>query len=83
MDRISLMMHARHVKRVWRRRVIGVFIIRDSQTYIKKPRKAPDLPMKYSRIFFLPKNDSLLENILPVIEHSVKNEENVRFPGHF
>jgi len=66
--------------------LIGVFIILDSQTYVKqtakKPQKAPDLPMKYSRMLFPPKNDSLLVNILPVIEHSVKNKENVKFPGH-
>ncbi len=59
-----------------------MFIIRDSPTYEKKPWKAPDLPVKYSRMLFLPQNDSLLKNILPVIEHSVKNKENVKFPGH-
>ena len=26
--------------------------------------------------------DSLIVNMLPVIEHSVKKKENVRFPGH-
>jgi hypothetical protein len=35
--------------------------------------------MKYSRILFLPKNDSLLVDMLPVLEHSVKNEENMQF----
>ena len=49
----------------------------------KKSWKVPDLPMKYSRMISIPKNDSLLENILPVIEHSVKNKENMKFPGHF
>jgi hypothetical protein len=33
-------------------------------------------------MIFLVKNNSLHENILPVIEHSVKNKENVKFPGH-
>ena len=39
--------------------------------------------MKYSRMLFLPQNDTLIVNILPVIEHSVKNKEKVKFPGHF
>jgi len=38
--------------------------------------------MKYSRMLFLPKNDRLIVNILSVIKHSVKNKENVKFPGH-
>jgi len=38
--------------------------------------------MKYSRMLFLPKKDSLIVNILSVIEHSVKNIENVKFPRH-
>jgi hypothetical protein len=37
--------------------------------------------MKYLRMLFPPKNDSLIVNILPVIERSVKNKENVKFPG--
>jgi len=37
--------------------------------------------MKYSRMLFPPKNNSFLVNILPLIKHSVKNKENVRFPG--
>jgi len=35
--------------------------------------------MKYSRMLFLPKNDSFLVNMLPVIENSVKNGENMKF----
>ena len=50
---------------------------------LKKTVKTPDLPMKYSRMLFQPKNDTLLVNILSVIEHSVKNIENVKFPWHF
>jgi len=57
-------------------------LIRDSPTYEKKPCKAHDLPMIYSRMLFLPKNDSFLTNMLPAIEHAVKNKENVKFPGH-
>lgn len=34
--------------------------------------------MKYARMLFPAKNDSLLENILPVIEHPVKNKETVK-----
>jgi hypothetical protein len=34
--------------------------------------------MKYSRILFTIKNDNFLLNILPVIEHPVKNKENVK-----
>jgi hypothetical protein len=37
--------------------------------------------MKYSRMLFLPKNDSLIVNTLAVIEHSVKNKKNVKFQG--
>jgi len=39
--------------------------------------------MKYSRMLFLPKNDSLIVNILSVIEHSGNNKENVKFPECF
>ena len=38
--------------------------------------------MKYARTFFPIKNQSLIINILPAIELSVKNMENVKFPGH-
>jgi len=34
--------------------------------------------MKYARMLFPANNDSLLENILPVIEHPVKNNETVK-----
>jgi hypothetical protein len=37
--------------------------------------------MKYLQMLFPPKNDSLIVNILPVIEHSVNNKKNVKFPG--
>jgi hypothetical protein len=33
--------------------------------------------MKYSRMLFLPKNDSPLVNMLPILEHAVKNNENM------
>ena len=36
--------------------------------------------MKYSRILFPLKNDSLLVNMLPVIEHSVKNIRKGKVP---
>jgi len=39
--------------------------------------------MKCSRMLFLPKNYSLLVNMLPSTEHSVKNKENVKLPSHF
>ena len=34
-------------------------------------------------MLFPAKNDSLLENILPVIEHPVKNKETVKIQGYF
>ena len=34
--------------------------------------------MEYLRMLLPPKNDSLLVKMLPVIEHSVKNIENVK-----
>ncbi len=33
-------------------------------------------------MLFLPKNGSLIVNTLSVIEHSVKNKENVKFLWH-
>ena len=36
--------------------------------------------MKYSRILFPLKNDSLLVNMLPAIEHSVKNIRKGKVP---
>ncbi len=38
----------------------------------KKPLKAHVLPMKYSRMLFLSKYYTLIANILPKMEHSVK-----------
>jgi hypothetical protein len=38
--------------------------------------------MKYSRMLFPTKNDNLIINILPLIEHSVENKKNFNLPDH-
>jgi hypothetical protein len=38
--------------------------------------------MKYSKMHFLPKNDSLLVKMLPAMEHSVNYKENMKFLGY-
>jgi len=59
--------------------MIGKIIIWVLLTYERIPWKTPDLPKKYPQVSFPTKNDSFLTNRLPVIEHPVKNKENVKF----
>jgi hypothetical protein len=40
--------------------------------------KAFALPVKYARLLFPLKNDSLLVNMPPLMEHAVKNEEHMK-----
>jgi len=56
------------------RLLIGEIIIRDSLIY-EKPVKSPDLPLKYSRMIFPPKNNSIIVNILPVIKTLARIEK--------
>jgi hypothetical protein len=58
----------------------GVFIIRDSPTYAKKAAKTSRFAHEIFSNAFPPEKRKPLVNMLPILEHSVNNEENVKFP---